>query len=257
MSDAFYDEEMSRKQELLASTPDMQAQRRAILAAMALKPGEDVLDIGAGNGIMAREILDVVGPSGAVTGIDAAAPMVAMARALCPGGNFAQGDAANLPFKDASFDAVTAAQLVCFLPEPDRALAEMRRVLRPGGRAVILDTDWGSLVWNSNDPGLMARAVDVYTRPYADAHVPRTLSRRLEAAGFQVIGRDTLTVLNWTPGPDNYAALTTSFLESISATSEDFSEADWKAWLADQKAVTEAGEYMFSLNRYIFSAKRD
>jgi hypothetical protein len=62
-------------------------------------------------------------------------------------------------------------------------------------------------------------------------------------------------VLNWTPGPDNYAALTTSFLESISPTSEDFSEVDWKAWLADQKAVTEAGEYMFSLNRYMLNAR--
>lgn len=257
MSDEFYDEEMSRKQESLAATPDMRAQRRSILAAMALKPGEIVLDVGAGNGIMAREMLDVVGPSGAVTGLDAAAPMVAMARALCPGGQFVQGDAATLPFEDASFDVVTAAQLVCFLPVPDPALGELHRVLRPGGRIVILDTDWGSLVWNSNTPDLMARAVEVYTRPYADAHVPRTLSRRLGAAGFRITGRDTLTVLNWTPGPDNYAALTASFLESIAAASEDFSEADWNAWVSDQKAVTDAGEYMFSLNRYIFSATRD
>lgn len=257
MSGAFYDEEMCRKQEVLAATPDMQAQRRAILAALALNPGEVVLDLGAGNGIMAREMVDAVGPFGAVTGLDAAAPMVAMARALCPGGRFVQGDAADLPFEDASFDAVSAAQLLCFLPDPDRALREMHRVLRPGGRLVILDTDWSSLVWNSNSPDLMARAVDVYTRPYADAHVPRTLSRRLAAAGFQVTGRDTLTVLNWTPGPDNYAALTTSFLESIAASSQDFSRADWNAWVADQKAVAEAGEYMFSLNRYLFSATRD
>lgn len=256
MTDEFFDEEMSRKQESLAATPDMQAQRRAILAAMALKAGETVLDVGAGNGIMAREMLDEVGPSGAVSGLDAAAPMVAMASALCPGGSFFQGDAAALPFEDASFDAVTAAQLICFLPDPDRVLGELHRVLRPGGRMVILDTDWGSLVWNSNAPDLMARAIDTYTRPYADAHVPRTLSRRLEAAGFRVTARDTLTVLNWTPGPDNYAALTTSFLESIAATSEDFSEADWNAWVTDQKTVTDAGEYMFSLNRYLFSAAR-
>ena len=183
--------------------------------------------------------------------------MISMARALCPGASFFQGDAAELPFEDASFDLVTAAQLLCFLHNPDQALAEMHRVLRPGGRVVILDTDWGSLVWNSYDPELMAKAVDVYTRPYADANVPRTLSRRLKGAGFVDIDCSTLTVLNWTPGPDNYAELTTSFLESIGADSEEFSESDWHQWTADQKAVSDAGEYMFSLNRYIFSARRN
>jgi ubiquinone/menaquinone biosynthesis C-methylase UbiE len=257
MSRDFYDEEMSRKQEAMAATPDMQAQRKAVLAALSLRPGERVLEVGAGNGIMAREMLDAVGPAGAVTGLDAAAPMVAMASALCPGASFVEGDAQRLPFRDASFDAATAAQLLCFLPEPDRALGELHRVLRPGGRIVLLDTDWGSLVWNSHAPSLMARAVAAYTRPYADPHVPRTLSRRLAAVGFRVTGRETLTVLNWAPAPDNYAGQTTGFMESIAAAAEDFTAADWDAWVADQNAVAQAGEYMFSLNRYIFSAVRE
>jgi ubiquinone/menaquinone biosynthesis C-methylase UbiE len=257
MPENFYDEEMSRKQEALAATPDMRAQRLAMLTRLALKSGEAVLDVGAGNGIMARDMLDIVGASGSVTGLDSAPPMIAMASALCPGGTFVQGDASDLPFGDGSFDVVTAAQLICFLTDPDRALREMRRVLRPKGRVVILDTDWDSLVWNSHDPGLMAKAMDLYTRPYVDAHVPRTLSRRLAAAGFDVTARDTLTVLNWTPGPDNYAELTASFMESIATASAEFSDSEWRRWKEDQKAVANAGEYMFSLNRYIFSAKRN
>lgn len=257
MTDDFYDEKMSLTQEALAATPDMRAQRQAVLAAMSLSPGEAVLDVGAGNGIMARDILDQIGPSGTVSGLDAAAPMIAMARALCPEGNFVQGDAADLPFEDASFDIVTAAQLICFLPDPDLALREMHRVLRPGGRVVILDTDWGSLVWNSFRPELMEKAVDVYTRPYADAHVPRTLFKRLGEAGFKEIGSNALTVLNWTPGPENYAELTTDFMEAIVAASDDFSDDEWHDWIEDQKAVADAGEYMFSLNRYIFHARRD
>ncbi|MCU9839024.1 methyltransferase domain-containing protein [Ruegeria sp. WL0004] len=255
MPQGFYDAEMSRKQEALAATPDMQAQRRVILDHLALKPGEAVLDIGSGNGIMARDMLGIVGRSGSVTGLDAAEPMIAMARALCPGGKFVRGDACELPFDDCSFDAVTAAQLLCFLPDPDAALREMRRVLRPDGRLVILDTDWGSLVWNARDPDLMAKAMRIYIRPYADAYLPRTLSRRLRAAGFAVTVRETLTVLNWTPGPDNYAQLTASFMESITAAAADFSDEDWRCWQEDQKAVAEAGDYMFSLNRYIFDAR--
>lgn len=256
MSDGFYDEEMSRTQEALAATSDMQAQRQAILTEMALSPGEDVLDVGAGNGIMVRDILEQVGPSGSGSGLDAAAPMVTMARELCPAGNFVQGDALDLPFEDKSFDVVTAAQLLCFLPDPNQALKEMHRVLRPRGRIVILDTDWGSLVWNSYKPALMAKAIAVYTKPYADAHVPRTLSKRLNDTGFDDVGCETLTVLNWRPGPDNYAQLTASFLESIGAASDEFSDADWQNWVEDQKAVADAGEYMFSLNRYIFLASR-
>lgn len=256
MSDDFYDEEMSRTQEALAATRDMQAQRQAILTAMALGPGEDVLDVGTGNGVMVRDILEQVGPSGSASGLDAAAPMVAMARKLCPSGDFVQGGASALPFKDECFDVVTAAQLLCFLPDQNQALKEMHRVLRPGGRIVILDTDWDSLVWNSYKPALMAKAIAVYTQPYADAHVPRTLTKRLIETGFDDVGCDTLSVLNWEPGPDNYAQLTASFLESVGAASNEFSDVDWRDWVEDQKAVTDAGEYMFSLNRYIFSANR-
>lgn len=257
MAAEFYDETMSRQQEALAATPDMQAQRRAMLTALALKPGERALEIGAGNGIMVREMLVEVGPSGAVTGLDSAAPMVEMARALCPEGTFVEGDAAALPFADASFDVATAAQVFCFLPDPDRALAELHRVLAPGGRLVILDTDWGSLVWNCRDRELMDRAMALYTSPYADAHLPRTLSRRLARAGFRVTARDSLTVLNWDRAPDTYAGQTTGFLESLMTASDAFTEADWQAWDADQAAMAEAGEFMFSLNRYIFSAMRD
>jgi arsenite methyltransferase len=119
----------------------------------------------------------------------------------------------------------------------------------------ILDSDWGSLVWNCRDQALMDRAVALLTSPYADAHVPRTLSRRLVAAGFDIADRRTLTVLNWEPDPDSFSRLTAvGFIKSLMETSQDFTGEDWETWDADQRATAKAGEYMFSLNRYIFSA---
>ena len=77
MSEQFYDEDKSRQQEKVAATPDMVAQRRAMLELLDLKEGEHVLDVGSGNGIFAREILETVTDSGHVCGIDSAEPMVA------------------------------------------------------------------------------------------------------------------------------------------------------------------------------------
>lgn len=256
MARQFYDEDMARRQEKLAGTPDMVAQRRIMLDALGLTRGGHVLDVGSGNGIFAREILERVSPSGRVCGVDSSEPMVAMAKALCPGGEFFLGDATDLPFSDSAFDVVTASQLLCFVTDVDKALSEMFRILRPSGRLVLLDSDWGSLVWNCRDQGLMDRVIDMLTGPYADAHVPRTLSRRLAAAGFRITDRRSFSVLNWEPAPDSYSQQTVGFIQSMMEASDDFTADDWLAWRADQETTAAAGEYMFSLNRYIFMAAK-
>ena len=256
MEKQFYDEDMARQQEKLAATQDMTVQRGIMLNELNLKDGEHVLDVGSGNGIFAREMLEIVGESGHVCGVDSSEPMVNMATALCPGGQFLQGDATDLPFEDSSFDVVTASQLLCFVSAIDKALSEMFRALKPGGRLIILDSDWGSLVWNCSDRSLMDRVLRMMTGVYADAHVPRTLSRRLIAAGFQITDRRTFSVLNWELGEDTYAQQIMGFLGPMMEASTDFTKDDWEAWRDDQKATAEAGEFMFSANRYVFSAMK-
>lgn len=256
MAEEFYDEDMARRQEKLAATPDMAAQRRSILDRLALEAGEHVLDVGSGNGIFAREILNIVGDQGRVCGVDSSAAMIEMASRICPQGRFMDGDATDLPFEDQSFDAVTASQLLCFVPDNDKAVSEMFRVLRPGGRAVILDSDWDSLVWNCRNLRLMDRAIRMLTGAYADAHVPRTLSRRLIAAGFEITDRRVHAVVNWERDPESYSQQTIGFIKAMTEASPEFAEEDWNIWIADQEAVAESGEYLFSLNRYIFSAAK-
>lgn len=254
MAEGFYNEDMARQQERLAATPDMVAQRRIVLDLLVLEAGECVLDIGSGNGIFAREMLKIVGGEGQVCGVDSSAAMVVMASHLCPEGRFHEGDATDLPVEDHTFDAVTASQLLCFVADNDKAVSEMFRVLKPGGRAVILDSDWGSLVWNCRNRDLMDRTIRMLTRPYADAHVPRTLSRRLTAAGFKIAERRVHTVVNWQPDSDSYSKQTIGFIKPMMEASPEFTDEDWETWIADQEATAVAGEYLFSLNRFIFSA---
>lgn len=256
MAQQFYNQDMARQQEKLAATPDMAAQRGALLEMLDLSEGQHVLDVGSGNGILVREILGIVGPSGRACGIDSSKPMIEIATAICPNGRFFQANATDLPFEDRSFDVVTASQLLCFVAEVDKALSEMFRVLKPGGYLVILDSDWGSLVWNTQNPPLMQRTIELLIGPYADAHVPRTLSRRLIETGFHIKARRAFAIVNWEPGPDTYARQMAGFIEPMMEASDAFSKEDWTTWSADQEAIAQAGDYMFSLNRYLFRAQK-
>jgi len=105
------------------------------LAAVA--PGQSVLDVACGTGIAARTAADRVGTEGRVTGVDVNDGMLAVARRLRPDLTWHRADAAALPFPDRSFDAVLCQMALMFFPDRHRALAEMARVVGPGGTVAV------------------------------------------------------------------------------------------------------------------------
>ncbi len=252
----FDDATMVHVQELLAGIPEMKAQRDTMLLAAKIRTGDHALDVGSGTGVFARDMSKVTGGTGAVVGVDRSEIMLETARAACPACIFLKGDATALPVESVSFDVVTASQVLCFLHDVKTAIAEMFRVLRPGGRLVILDSHWDSLVWNSSNPKLMKRAIDLLLEKYVDTRLPVRLSRYLADTGFTLIDRQVFNITNWEPAEDNYAAQTVGFIGPMMAASEAFDAADWKAWLDGLKSTAEAGEYLFSLNRYMFTATK-
>lgn len=120
--------------------------RAAVMECAALVPGERVLDVASGTGLVTLEAAQMVGPRGRVLGVDVSSRMVDLAaqraqRLQTTNCNFAVMGAEALKLPAASFDVVLCVLGLMYVPEPDRALSEMRRVLRPGGRAVI--AVWG------------------------------------------------------------------------------------------------------------------
>lgn len=106
-----------------------------------LRPGESVIDVACGTGVIARLAAERVGPGGSVTAIDLAADMIDVAKATpappSPAIEWHVGDATSLPFPDESHDVVLCQMGLMFMEDRAAAVAEMRRVLAPGGRAVV------------------------------------------------------------------------------------------------------------------------
>jgi demethylmenaquinone methyltransferase/2-methoxy-6-polyprenyl-1,4-benzoquinol methylase len=115
------------------------AWRRRGARLTRLQPGQTALDLCTGTGKLAHELVPLVSPGGRVIGIDFSPGMLALARAREPDIEFRQGDVTRLAEADASIDAVTIGFGLRNLVDRDAALREMRRVLRPGGRLVVLE----------------------------------------------------------------------------------------------------------------------
>jgi SAM-dependent methyltransferase len=115
--------------------------RRQGYERMEIGEGWSVLDVGCGLGEVCADLVELVGPSGRVVGVDVSEAMITRARERC--GElpieFGIGDAEALVFEDATFDAVRAERVVQHLDDPATAIAEMARVVRPGGKVFVLD----------------------------------------------------------------------------------------------------------------------
>ncbi len=114
--------------------------KRRAMELCALRPGEDALDVATGTGDLAFLEETAVGPEGQVVGVDSCAAMLEVARRRQRGAiDFREGDATDLRFPDASFDVVTIGFGLRNVADRGQALREFRRVLRPGGRLMVLD----------------------------------------------------------------------------------------------------------------------
>jgi arsenite methyltransferase len=258
-TDFRFDGASARRVEQVYVTPDIVKQRHATRLLLQLKPGENILDIGCGPGFLLSEMADEVGPTGRLHGIDVSADMIALARDRCAGKSTIDvqvADALDLPFADETFDLVVTTQVYEYIADVPAALREAKRVLRTGGRLLILATDWESSVWNNSDEARMARVLEAWREHGADSRLPRSLPKRLRDAGLKLDRIDVIPIINTEYDQNTYSHSMIDVMAKFSVGRQNFTAAELQAWADDLKNFGERGEYFFSVNRYAFLATK-
>jgi len=252
-----FTEERARRLEATYSTADVRAQRKETLRLLALSPGEAVIDVGCGPGFLCESMADLVGARGRVLGVDVSPDLIELARRRNQRAwlRYEQGDAMALAAPDQSFDVAVCAQVLEYVADADQGLREMYRVLKPGGHALIVDTEWDTVVWRSADPVRMTKVLAAWEAHCTDSRLPRTLAPRLRAAGFTVEGVSGFPIVNTTLAEENYSGGLLGLIVDFVRKQGSMPPEELDAWHAEQRALSEAGGYFFGTMRYLFRAK--
>lgn len=159
----------------------------ALLAPAELAPGQQVLDFGSGPGFMALALADMVGPYGHVFGVDINARFVADASQRASGRNnvtFHHVTGTAIPLADDAVDRAICKNVLEYVPDVDATLAELRRVLTPGGRVHIIDSDWGFVVAQPWSAAEVARFFQAAAVAFKEPHIGRKAPALLAKHGF-------------------------------------------------------------------------
>ncbi|MBI5523441.1 MAG: methyltransferase domain-containing protein [Desulfarculus sp.] len=171
----------------LAGLPSFQAYKARSYQMMRLKPGQTVADLGCGLGFDLPELARRVRPGGRVVGLDASRRLLAQAREVAgglEGVELVQGDILALGFPANTFDAVRVDRTLQHVTDPRQAIAEMRRVLRPGGWLVAAEPDWGTFVIDCQDVATSDLVAQRWRQGFRNPHIGRGLGRMLREEGL-------------------------------------------------------------------------
>jgi len=224
---------------------------------LAPAPGETAVDVGCGTGTEVRRFAGLVGQIGRAVGVEPHEGLRAVAEERSAGttAQYLDGDATALPFDDGTVDVLRCERVWQHLDDPEQAAREVARVLAPGGRAAILDSDWATWIANPADPEFWRRFNDAFCARMANPFAGRLVRGQLWAAGLTVdddVGSAALVM------PDDVVRNPALFRASAALAIEEGVLTEDEVEVQERVMVeaVERGDAFLSVTMYAFIGRR-
>lgn len=258
MAQLDFDEETGQHLSNLYDAGDLAERRHQVREALDPSPGERLLSLGPGPGHEPAELAKEAGEECPIVCVDHSPTMLEMARERCQAFDwvsFQEGGATDLPLEDGSIDGAVIVQVYEYVDAIEEALDELHRVLAPGGRAVIVDSEWSTLAWHASDEDRARRVLDAFENHCERPYLARYLPGYLRQAGFEIEALEPVPQVNLSLNPDSYSWAILDLVED-SVTQWGIDEEEVSAWAEDVRETDEDGTYFFSLMQVLFQVRR-
>lgn len=235
----------------------VRAYKRRLNELLELGFGQRVLDVGCGTGDDVRAMAGSVGADGLVVGIDNSQAMIDVARQRAAGiglpVEFRVGDVSNLPFDAYSFTSCRADRSLMHVPDPQQALTEMARVTRQGGRIVIYEVDFETLVIDAHDRVLARRVCNAWCDSFRDGWLGRRMPGLAADVGLRDIQVDPFTMILSPPLLQlllGHATVERAVARSV------VTPADGNRWLGHLDELQRSGRFFSTLTGFMVSGRK-
>ncbi len=234
-----------------------QQYKQLLIRLLAVKEGHRLLDVGCGTGDDARQIARFVGERGRVVGVDNSQAMVAEARKRAESDSvpveFHAADALNLPFETASFDGCLADRSLMHVPDPQRALAEMLRVAKSGGRLAVYEVDFETIVIDAEDRTLARKVIHCWCDSVRNGWLGRHIPAILQDLGLKDVSVTPHTLI-LTPALADLLIGTTTVERAVSQ--GKLTAAEGQSWLRHLADLQSRQRFLSTLTGFLVAGSK-
>ena len=236
--------------------PHVQAIKWRMADLLAPSAGQHLLEVGCGMGHELRRLARLVAPDGSVLGIDMNRSMIdeARRRAADLGGivRCQVGDVQRLELGDDAVDGVRTERVLMYVPDQQRAISELARVVKPGGRVVAFELDYGATLVDLPDQGTAQRVLDILGDTVAHRWLGRALARTFHQAGLREIVAEPLPIT--LPPGIHYQLVGPALAAAVAAGTLD--DHAYQHWLAAAQDAERDGYHSDTFIGMIVSARK-
>jgi ubiquinone/menaquinone biosynthesis C-methylase UbiE len=247
--------EMIHKLEELGRCPAERLARRRIIDLLELRPGMKVIDVGAGTGLITTDIAGRVAP-GKVVALDPSELLLDVARRAAAGADVLDvvdckvGDARALPFADGVFDRAFCHWVLLHVDQPQEVVAEMRRVVRPGGRVTCVEMDWETPIVFPGARELTRRILHFGNDRHVDGWMGRSLVPLFRDAGLADIAVEPIVDSDDGTGGREWLNFLKSRAQNALA-ADVVTTREAADWFGAIEAAAELGRYFFAVTQFV------